>query len=264
MNRRATFAEVIPLSALKGSNMDDLPRVIARYLPQSPPHFPTDQVTDRSDEFRAAEIVREKLTRRLHQELPYGLTVGLEQFKEEDGRLLVNAVIWVERDGQKAIVIGQGGVQLKEVGSCGADRDVEAVRQAGAPGAVGEGQGELVGQRERAAPARLRVVTAADARRIQLQPAYVLHHRPYRDTSRILELFTRDHGRVSVFARGARGSRGKRHVVRADPAAVQSAAGVVERTRRGRAAHRRGVRRRRCRACRRSSWSTATTSTSCC
>jgi GTPase len=116
MNRRATFAEVIPLSARKGSNMGDLPRVIARYLPQSPPHFPTDQVTDRSDEFRAAEIVREKLTLRLRQELPYGLTVALEQFKEEEGRLLVNAVIWVERSGQKAIVIGQGGEQLKEVG----------------------------------------------------------------------------------------------------------------------------------------------------
>jgi GTP-binding protein Era len=116
MNRRAKFAEVIPLSARKGSNMDDLPQVIARHLPLSPPHFPTDQVTDRSDEFRAAEIVREKLTLRLHQELPYGLTVALEQFKEEDGRLLVNAVIWVERSGQKPIVIGHGGEQLKEVG----------------------------------------------------------------------------------------------------------------------------------------------------
>jgi GTP-binding protein Era len=116
MNRRAKFAEVIPLSALKGSNMQELPGVIARYLPLSPPHFPSDQVTDRSDQFRAAEIVREKLTLRLRQELPYGLTVALEQFKEEEGRLLVNAVIWVERSGQKAIVIGEGGLQLKEVG----------------------------------------------------------------------------------------------------------------------------------------------------
>jgi GTPase len=116
MNRRAKFAEVIPLSALKGSNLDELPGLIARYLPQSPPHFPSGQVTDRSDEFRAAEIVREKLTLRLRQELPYGLTVALEQFKEEEGRLLVNAVIWVERSGQKAIVIGEGGLQLKEVG----------------------------------------------------------------------------------------------------------------------------------------------------
>jgi len=116
LSHRASFAEVVPISALKGKQTDELPEVIARYLPQSPPHFPPDQLTDRSDEFQAAEIVREKLTWRLRQELPYGLTVAIEQFKEEDGRLLVNAVIWVERNGQKAIVIGHGGEQLKEVG----------------------------------------------------------------------------------------------------------------------------------------------------
>ena len=116
MNRRATFAEVVPLSALKRSNIEQLPATIARYLPQSPPHFPEDQLTDRSQEFQAAEIVREKLTLRLRQELPYGVTVVIEQFKEEEGRLLINAVIWVERSGQKAIVIGNAGEQLKEVG----------------------------------------------------------------------------------------------------------------------------------------------------
>jgi GTPase len=116
LNRRAEFVEIVPLSALKSRNLEQLPSIIARQLPLSPPHFPADQITDRSPEFQAAEIVREKLTLRLHQELPYGLTVVLEQFKEEDGRLLVNAVIWVERTGQKAIVIGQGGEQLKEVG----------------------------------------------------------------------------------------------------------------------------------------------------
>ena len=116
LNRRAEFVEVVPLSALKKSNLEQLPSIIAKHLPLSPPHFPLDQVTDRSPEFQAAEIVREKLTLRLRQELPYGLTVALEQFKEEDGRLLVNAVIWVERTGQKAIVIGQGGEQLKDVG----------------------------------------------------------------------------------------------------------------------------------------------------
>jgi GTPase len=116
LNRRATFVQVVPLSALKKNNIDSLPQLITRYLSPSPPHFPTDQLTDRSQQFQAAEIVREKLTLRLRQELPYGLTVALEQFKEEDGRLLVNAVIWVERSGQKAIVIGHGGEQLKEVG----------------------------------------------------------------------------------------------------------------------------------------------------
>jgi GTP-binding protein Era len=114
--RKAHFVEVIPLSGLKGANVAGLPELIAKYLPQSPPHFPLDQVTDRSPQFQAAEIVREKLTRRLHQELPYGLTVEIERFAREDDRLLVNAVIWVERMGQKAIVIGHGGEQLKEVG----------------------------------------------------------------------------------------------------------------------------------------------------
>lgn len=116
LSRRAHFAELIPLSGLKGSGLESLPATIARYLPESPPHFPPEQVTDRSDQFLASEIVREKLTWRLRQELPYGLTVGIERFEEEEGRLMVNAVIWVERSGQKAIVIGHGGEQLKEVG----------------------------------------------------------------------------------------------------------------------------------------------------
>jgi GTPase len=116
LSRKAHFAELVPMSGLKGSNVEGLPKLIAKYLPLSPPHFPLDQVTDRSPEFQASEIVREKLTQRLHQELPYGLTVGIERFVREEGRLVVNAVIWVERAGQKAIVIGHGGEQLKEVG----------------------------------------------------------------------------------------------------------------------------------------------------
>jgi GTP-binding protein Era len=116
LNQKARFTDVVPLSGLKRSNIEQLPALIAAHLPLSPPHFPADQVTDRSPQFQAAEIVREKLTLRLRQELPYGLTVAIERFVEEDGRLLVNAVIWVERSGQKAIVIGHGGEQLKEVG----------------------------------------------------------------------------------------------------------------------------------------------------
>jgi GTP-binding protein Era len=116
LSKRANFAEIVPLSGLKGTNLGDLPELISRYLPESPPHFPPEQVTDRSEQFLAAEIIREKLTWRLRQELPYGLTVAIERFEEQDGRLLINAIIWVERTGQKAIVIGQGGEQLKEVG----------------------------------------------------------------------------------------------------------------------------------------------------
>ena len=116
LSRKAHFAEVIPLSGLRKSNLAVVPELIAKHLPLSPPHFPLDQVTDRSPQFQASEIIREKLTLRLHQELPYGLTVEIERFAEEEGRLIINAVIWVERTGQKAIVIGQGGEQLKEVG----------------------------------------------------------------------------------------------------------------------------------------------------
>jgi GTP-binding protein Era len=119
MSDRAEFAEIIPLSALKRVNLERLPEAIARYLPESPPLYPPDQVTDVSDRFMAAEIVREKLTRRLQEEVPYGLVVeveGMGEAEDEPGKLVVQAVIWVERTGQKAIVIGKGGELLKEVG----------------------------------------------------------------------------------------------------------------------------------------------------
>ena len=117
--RKADFAEVVPLSALKRNNIERLPDVIARYLPESPQLYPPDQLTDVSDRFMAAEIVREKLTRRLQEEVPYGLVVeieGMGEAEDEPGKLVIQAVIWVERTGQKAIVIGKGGDVLKEVG----------------------------------------------------------------------------------------------------------------------------------------------------
>ncbi len=111
------FVEVVPLSALKKDNVTALPLALAKHLPESPPMFPPEQVTDRSEKFQTTEIIREKLTMRLQQELPYGLTVEIERMDEtEDGRLEIGAVIWVEREGQKAIVIGEGGSLLKEVG----------------------------------------------------------------------------------------------------------------------------------------------------
>lgn len=119
MTARAEFAEVLPLSALKHKNLERLPEVIGRYLPESPQLYPADQITDASDRFMAAEIVREKLTRRLQEELPYGLFVeveGMGEAEDEPGKLVVQAVIWVERTGQKPIVIGKGGELLKEVG----------------------------------------------------------------------------------------------------------------------------------------------------
>lgn len=116
MAERYKFSEIIPVSAIKGDNLTALLAVIPGFLPESPPLFPSDMHTDRSREFHAAECIREKLTLLLHQELPYGLTVQIERFIEEDARVTINAIIWVERDSQKGIVVGKNGSVLKKVG----------------------------------------------------------------------------------------------------------------------------------------------------
>jgi GTP-binding protein Era len=114
---RQEFADVVPVSALKESDMQLLAGIIARHLPESPALFPADQVTDRSENFRISEIIREKLTLELNEELPYGIAVEVEGVGEEDGQMVVAAVIWVDRTGQKPIVIGARGERLKRVGS---------------------------------------------------------------------------------------------------------------------------------------------------
>ncbi len=116
MTARHDFAEIVPLSALKHDNLDHLMAMLPAFLPESPPLFPEDMHTDRSPDFHAAEIIREKLTLMLHQELPYGLTVQVERYLEEDDGIAINAMIWVERDSQKGIVVGKGGQVLKRVG----------------------------------------------------------------------------------------------------------------------------------------------------
>jgi GTPase len=113
---RHEFLAVVPVSALKEDNVDDLRRTIAGHLPESPPLFPDGEVTDRGLPFRIAEMIREKLTLELNQEVPYGIAVEVEQLKEEEGQLAVDAAIWVDRDGQKPIVIGARGERLKRVG----------------------------------------------------------------------------------------------------------------------------------------------------
>jgi len=116
LSRRTEFKEIIPLSAERRVNLERLPDLIEQLLPESPQLFPPGQVTDRSEQFRTAEVIREKLTWRLREELPYGITVELERFERQGDRYQVAAVIWVERPGQKAIVIGAGGERLKEIG----------------------------------------------------------------------------------------------------------------------------------------------------
>ena len=116
LGTRGSFAEVIPVSARAGIQLDVLEREVRRRLPESAPLFSTDQVTDRSERFLAGEIIREKLMRRLGQEVPYRLTVEIERFSEEGATTKIDAVIWVEKPGQKAIVIGAEGKMLKAVG----------------------------------------------------------------------------------------------------------------------------------------------------
>ena len=116
MAARREFAEIVPVSALKQDNLDGLMALLPGFLPESPPLFPEDMHTDRSREFQAAELIREKLTLMLHQELPYGLTVQIERYLEDEKGVAINAIIWVERDSQKGIVVGKGGAVLKRVG----------------------------------------------------------------------------------------------------------------------------------------------------
>jgi GTP-binding protein Era len=124
--KRAGFLEVVPISALRGTNTEHLEQVLIDALPVAPGLYDEDQFTDRSERFLAAEMVREKLTDRLGQELPYRLSVEIEAFQIEDGVLKIGALIWVERSSQKGIVIGRQGRVLKAVGS-EARKDMETL-----------------------------------------------------------------------------------------------------------------------------------------
>ncbi|RUM53124.1 MAG: GTPase Era [Methylococcus sp.] len=111
-----SFASILPISALRGTNMDVLERTVMELLPEAIPVFPDDQISDRPERFFAGEVIREKLIRALAKELPYELTVEIECFSEEANLISIHAIIWVERDTQKSIVIGAKGKVLKKVG----------------------------------------------------------------------------------------------------------------------------------------------------
>lgn len=117
LSRRHDFAAVVPVSAQTGDNIETLLHQVMAGLPLGPAIFPEDQLTDRSERFFAAELLREQLTRRYHRELPYALTVEIEKFEETPGRYEVSAVIWVEREGQRAILLGKDGHAIKEAAS---------------------------------------------------------------------------------------------------------------------------------------------------
>ena len=109
-------ADVVPISAQTGDNVDALERVIALKLPASPLLFPEDTVTDRSPQFIAQELIREQLYHQLGKELPYASAVQVETWTERKGELVIGAVIVVERESQKPIVVGKGGHRVRELG----------------------------------------------------------------------------------------------------------------------------------------------------
>jgi GTP-binding protein Era len=111
------FRETLMIAARTGDGVADLERRVLESLPFSRPLYDEDQFTDRSERFLAGELVREQLMRRLHQELPYALTVEIEEFRREADLLRIGAIVWVERAGQKQIVIGKNGSVLKQVGT---------------------------------------------------------------------------------------------------------------------------------------------------
>lgn len=117
LSKIITFKDIIPVSALRGTNLHILKQIIKESLPEGDHLFPDDSITDRSSRFLAAEIVREKLMRQMGDELPYSSTVEVEEFKEDNGLLRISAAILVERNGQKKMVVGAGGDRIKKIGT---------------------------------------------------------------------------------------------------------------------------------------------------
>lgn len=117
MSQVYPFAEIVPVSAEKGANLEELLKAARPYLPEAAPLFEADDITDRSERFLAAEFLREKLFRLLGDELPYGMTVEIERFQVEGRLRRIHAAIIVDRAGYKGIVIGKGGERLKRIAS---------------------------------------------------------------------------------------------------------------------------------------------------
>ena len=111
------FDEVVPLSALRNQNLDPLFKILKNAVPEGPFMYDPEQITDRSERFLAAEIVREQIMRQLGDEVPYETTVEIESFDRSDDRVGIHALISVERDGQKAILVGESGHRMKQIGT---------------------------------------------------------------------------------------------------------------------------------------------------
>lgn len=121
------FAEIVPISAIQGNNVNTLLDQVAKYLPEGPQYYPADQITDHPEQFVCAELIREKILHLTREEIPHSIAVSIEDMKvEPNGVVRISAVIFVERDSQKGIIIGKRGALLKEVGQK-ARQDIEAL-----------------------------------------------------------------------------------------------------------------------------------------
>lgn len=126
LGKERDFAAIVPVSAASGRNLAELLRVLREHLPESPPHYPPAQLTDRDERFFAAELLREKIFRLLGEELPYRCDVIIDSFKEEGRLRRIDATLWVERDSHKPIVLGKGGALLKRIAT-EARKDMEGL-----------------------------------------------------------------------------------------------------------------------------------------
>lgn len=120
------FVHIIPISATRHENVQELEDEIFKLLPEGPHFFPDGELTDKSPRFLVSELIREKIIRNTGQEVPYSTTVEVESWTEEEKLIRINAIIWVEREGQKAIIIGKAGEKLKQIGTA-ARKDIETL-----------------------------------------------------------------------------------------------------------------------------------------
>lgn len=121
------FAEIVPISASQGNNVSELIKTIAKYLPEGPQFYDADQLTDRPEYFIVAELIREQVLKLTHEEVPHATAVVVDRMRDhEGGKLQVEATIYVERPGQKGIIIGKKGQMLKQIGIA-ARQEIEAL-----------------------------------------------------------------------------------------------------------------------------------------
>ncbi|MDH3977440.1 MAG: GTPase Era [Gammaproteobacteria bacterium] len=125
-SERGDFVDIIPISAKRGNNLDRLLEVIRQHLPVSPQLFPAESKTDRNMEFRVAEVLREKMLFLIHEEVPYGLAVEILALEHRDDLILIDAIVWVDRESHQGIVVGRNGDRIKKISTL-AREDLEEI-----------------------------------------------------------------------------------------------------------------------------------------